>query len=189
MVYPAEQELEVLGLDVEPHVLEEVPQLRQAEKTPAFRVVLVEDRLGIGRSLVVGRHSSVRRLGRLVDLEFFERYHAHVGCFSPRILNLGSPFCCCGRDGMYLRHFVATQPLLVRKSLFPRTAPFLPCAPVGWPSPKRAPTQLCRGAKVYHLKGLVSQFHGPWIIYPLTLFPELYVKHSGTAEICLHNRS
>lgn len=49
VVYPAEQNLEVLGLDVEPHVLEEVPELRQAEGSLAVRVVPVEDSLGVVR--------------------------------------------------------------------------------------------------------------------------------------------
>lgn len=47
VVYPAEEELEVLGLDVKSHALEEVPELRQTEETLTFPVVLVEDRLGV----------------------------------------------------------------------------------------------------------------------------------------------
>lgn len=45
MVDPSEEELEVFGLDVEPHVPEKVPELGLAEEALAFRVVLVEDRL------------------------------------------------------------------------------------------------------------------------------------------------
>lgn len=45
MVDPAEEKLEVFSLHVEPHVLQEVPELRLAEEPPAFRVVLVEYRL------------------------------------------------------------------------------------------------------------------------------------------------
>ena len=47
VVYPAEEKLEILGLDVESHILEQVPELRQAQESLAFRVVLVEDRLGV----------------------------------------------------------------------------------------------------------------------------------------------
>jgi len=46
VVDPAEEKLEVLRLHVEPHILEQVPELRLAEEPTTFRVVLVEDRLG-----------------------------------------------------------------------------------------------------------------------------------------------
>lgn len=64
MINPPEQELEVLRLDVESHVLEEMPELRQAEEAPAFRVMPVEDRLeGV---VLSGLWFLVRCLGHLV---------------------------------------------------------------------------------------------------------------------------
>lgn len=45
MVYSAEQEAQVLRLDVEPDILQEEPELGAGEQAAPFRVVLVEDRL------------------------------------------------------------------------------------------------------------------------------------------------
>lgn len=45
VVYPSEKELEIFGFDVQPDVLEKVPELRLAKEALSFRVVLVEDRL------------------------------------------------------------------------------------------------------------------------------------------------
>ncbi len=60
MVDPAKEKLEVLGLHVEPHIFEEVSELRLAEEPPAFRVVLVEDRLNVSG---VSREREGIRLG------------------------------------------------------------------------------------------------------------------------------
>lgn len=45
VVNPAEQQLQIFGLDVEPHALQEVTELRLAEEPSPFWVVFVEDGL------------------------------------------------------------------------------------------------------------------------------------------------
>lgn len=47
MINSAEQELEVFAFDVEPDILQEVPELRLAEDASPLRVVLMKDCLEV----------------------------------------------------------------------------------------------------------------------------------------------